>query len=44
MMADLLLALALFLMAAGLVGLFRFKGVYSRILNSRKSTLRPSQC
>ncbi len=36
MMADLMMALALFLMAAGLVGLFRFKGVYSRILNSSK--------
>jgi len=36
MISDLLLALALFLMAAGLVGLFRFKGVYSRILNSSK--------
>lgn len=36
MISNVLLVLALFLMSAGLVGLFRFKGVYSRILNSSK--------
>ena len=36
MISDGLLALSWVFMGAGLVGLFRFKGVYGRILNSSK--------
>lgn len=36
MISDLLLMLSWFFLFAGMIGLFRFKGVYSRILNSSK--------
>lgn len=36
MISDGLLVLSWFFLLSGMVGLFRFKGVYSRILNSSK--------
>lgn len=36
MISNLLLILSWFFLLAGMIGLFRFKGVYSRILNSSK--------
>lgn len=36
MISDLLLGLSWFFLMAGMLGMFRFKGVYSRILNSSK--------
>lgn len=36
MISDMLLILSWFFLWAGIVGMFRFKGVYSRILNSSK--------